>query len=124
MSNNSSNDFFGWVVVIGIAVIGIMWLCDAGPFEPSTPSYPTNYSSPGGAYHPSFGGGSEKSDYNYTTTAFYYNGSPVGQIEVYDNYIRVKSSGYKARYYSTAGTGNTSFSYFAYGPDGASYYFN
>lgn len=122
MSNNSSNDFWGWVVVIGIVVIGIMWICDAGPFEPSRPSYPTNYSSPGGTYHPSFGGGSTKS--YYTTTAFFYDGTSAGQIEVYDNYIRFINSGYKTSYYSTTGTGNTSYNYFATGPTGVSYYFD
>ncbi|MDE7426504.1 MAG: hypothetical protein K2M79_01720 [Muribaculaceae bacterium] len=37
MSNDSSNDFWGWVVTIAVVVIGAMWLFDAGPFE--KPSY-------------------------------------------------------------------------------------
>lgn len=116
MSNSSSDEFWGWVVVIGIAVIGIMWLFDAGPFEPSEPSYPTNYTSPGGTYNPSFGGSSAES--YYTTTAFYSDGTSAGRVDVYDGYIRFKSSGYKARYYSTTGTGDITYSYFAYGPSG------
>lgn len=54
MSNNSSDDFWGWVIGIGLAVVGIMWLFDAGPFEKEyTPTYPVQSY---GTYNPSFGG--------------------------------------------------------------------
>lgn len=78
MSSNSFNDFWGWVVIIAIAIVGIMWLFDAGPFEKNvtTPSY--NYPTSGGGYNrpsgggsnPSFTGGSSKV---YSRTVSIYN---------------------------------------------------
>lgn len=70
MSNNSSNDFWGWIIIIAIGIVGVMWLFDAGPFEKTT--YTPTYNSPstGGGYNPSFTGGSSKV---YSRTVSIYN---------------------------------------------------
>lgn len=64
MSDNSSNDFWGWLIIIAIGVVGVMWLFDAGPFEKPTytPSY--NYPTSGG-YDPSFTGSGDNNRNGY-----------------------------------------------------------
>lgn len=66
MSNDSSNDFWGWVVVIAIVVIGGMWIFDAGPFEKS--SYNSSTHSTVGGNTPSFTGSDYKNSQGYKCT--------------------------------------------------------
>lgn len=89
MSNNSSNDFWGWIIVTAIGVIGVMWLFDVGPFE--KPSYTPTYSTPssggydrssGGSSNPSFTGGPSKV-YSRTVSIYNIDGSYCyGQIDL------------------------------------------
>lgn len=60
MSNKASNDFWGYVITIGIFVIGFMWVFEIGPFEPTAPKQmPTNTLS-AQRYSPSFTGSTSK----------------------------------------------------------------
>lgn len=123
MSNNSSNNFWGWVVVVGIVVIGIMWICEAGPFEKSyTPQ--SSYSSSGEYNHtsgsgsnPSFTGTSSKV-YSRTVSIYNIDGSYCygkidlttdGRYEYYGTSIAQPASNSPFNYFVSYGGG---FAYF------------
>ncbi|MCH5221597.1 MAG: hypothetical protein J1F05_04625 [Muribaculaceae bacterium] len=77
MSNNSSNDFWGYIVVGAIVVLGLMWIFDAGPFEKSQPAstFTPSYGTSSGRYNPSFGSSSSQLVFSRKVKFYNYDGS-------------------------------------------------
>lgn len=107
-TNNSGEKFWGFIF-IGAMIIAGMWLLEIGPFEKGYTPTPTYYNGYGGGSQPTFTGSSSSS---WKANAYYLDGSFAYKITVYDDYI-VTPTGGKYKYYSTTGTGNTSYAYFA-----------
>lgn len=85
--------------VIVAFIIGIMWLFEIGPFRGNTSSYQPTFTGTHSSY--------------WTADAYYSDGSFFGKIKVYPNYITTPY-GNNCDYYSTTGTGNTHYAYFAW----------
>lgn len=105
MSNSNKEDkFLGFIIIIA-AIIGVMWLFDAGPFEKkSSPPLSPIY---GGGYQPSFTG-----DNSPQRIVSVYYGSGVlaySNVKVYDNYVIIPELSSTTKYYYQKYSGNYNY---------------
>lgn len=104
--SNKEDKFWGFIIVLA-AIIGVMWLFDAGPFEKKiSPPLNTNINY-GGGYQTSFTGNSSP---QRIVSVYYSSGDlAYSNVEVYDKYVIIPALSSTAKFNYQKYSGNYNY---------------